>query len=82
MPAPIPPNDTASTEGTRRGKVTGFDPHRGLGTVLGDDGTEFPFHCVSIADGSRDIAVGEIVEFGVAFKVKRDEAVLIRPVAG
>jgi len=70
-----------SAGGLRRGRVDEFDGHRGLGTVVCDDGSVFPFHCVSIADGSRDIAVGQEVEFGVEFKVKREEAVAIRPVS-
>ena len=54
--------------------------HRGLGEIADDSGTVWPFHCVSIADGSRDIAVGTRVEFAVEFRVKRDEAVAITPV--
>ena len=65
--------------GRRPGRVTGFDVHRGLGEITDDSGTVWPFHCVSIADGSRDIAVGTRVEFAVEFRVKRDEAVAITP---
>ncbi|MFM8794997.1 MAG: hypothetical protein ACKOFF_09000 [Acidimicrobiales bacterium] len=64
----------------RSGTVTAFDVHRGLGGVTDDSGTVWPFHCVSIADGSRDIAVGTRVMFNVEFRVKRDEAVAISPV--
>ena len=41
-----------------RGRVTTFDGHSGLGIVTADDGTDYPFHCVEIADGSRTIEIG------------------------
>lgn len=65
---------------TRTGTVTAFDSHRGLGEVAGSDGAVWPFHCVSIADGSRDIAVGQKVEFEVDYRVLRLEAVDIRKI--
>ncbi|MGQ0825808.1 MAG: cold-shock protein [Actinomycetota bacterium] len=46
-----------------RGTVTAFDDHRGIGTLTGDDGREYPFHCTQIADGTRAIAVGTAVTF-------------------
>ena len=49
----------------RRGAVASFDEQVGLGTVRGDDGTEYPFHCTQIADGSRNIPEGATVEFEV-----------------
>jgi cold shock protein len=49
-----------------RGEVTAFDEPRGLGTITTADGTELPFHCTAIADGSRTIPVGEQVRFVVA----------------
>ena len=63
-------------EGTskRTGIVESFDAHAGLGVVRGDDGTGWPFHCIAIADGTRDIAAGTRVEFVVRFHVARDEA--------
>jgi hypothetical protein len=39
----------------------------------------FPFHCVSIADGSRVIAVGAKVSFDALLKLGRREAGDIRP---
>ena len=39
----------------------------------------FPFHCVSIADGSRTIAVGTKVTFEPLLKLGRREAGTIRP---
>jgi cold shock CspA family protein len=49
-----------------QGTVTHFDAHVGLGTIRGDDGRDFPFHCTQIADGTRLIAVGALVEFNEA----------------
>jgi cold shock CspA family protein len=69
----------ASDRGT--GTVESFDSHAGLGVVRGDDGAAWPFHCVAIADGSRDIAPGTKVSFTVRFHVARDEAFDIAPVA-
>jgi len=40
------------------GVVDDFDPERGDGHLLGDDGRRYYFHCVNIADGSRTIRVG------------------------
>lgn len=51
--------------GTVVGSVSGFDDHRGLGTIAGDDGVEYHFHCTGIADGTRTIAVGSPVRFDV-----------------
>jgi cold shock CspA family protein len=47
------------------GRVTSFDPRRGLGTVREEGGEEFGFHATAIADGSRAIAVGTAVTFVV-----------------
>ncbi len=38
-----------------QGTVRAFNAHRGDGVVIGDDGESYYFHCVNIADGSRDI---------------------------
>jgi CspA family cold shock protein len=56
------------------GTVVAFDREVGLGEVLGDDGVRLPFHCIEIADGSRDIAVGALVRFGHRLKLGRVEA--------
>lgn len=47
----------------RRGLVSFFDDERGLGRVADEDGSELPFHCTAIADGTRTIAVGTPVVF-------------------
>ena len=56
------------------GTVVAFDREVGLGDVRADDGTMFGFHCVEIADGTRDIEVGSAVSFEVMSKFGRYEA--------
>jgi cold shock CspA family protein len=58
----------------KHGTVTAFDEPAGLGTVLGDDGVDYLFHCVEIADGSRQIDVGTAVEFRRLAKLGTYEA--------
>lgn len=63
-----------------RGVVTAFDDPRGLGSIRRDDGTDYPFHCTAVADGSRSIAIGSAVSFSVsAGRMGRWEAVAISP---
>jgi cold shock CspA family protein len=57
-----------------RGTVTSFDKVVGLGEITRDDGSVVPFHCIVIADGSRDIPIGTEVEFDVMCKLGRYEA--------
>jgi cold shock CspA family protein len=57
-----------------RGTVTTFDKVVGLGEITRDDGWVVPFHCIVIADGSRDIPVGAEVEFDLMGKLGRYEA--------
>ena len=59
----------------RRGRVFEFDDSSGLGVVVDEDGGHWPFHCVSIADGTRRIEAGERVVFGLGFCTLRREAV-------
>jgi cold shock CspA family protein len=66
------------SRGPSTGTVTAFDDARGLGEITAADGTLHPFHCVSIADGTRTIEVGNIVTFGVLAKLGRYEAGDIR----
>jgi cold shock CspA family protein len=47
------------------GVVASYDSPRGLGVVRGDDGTEYPFHCTAIADGTREIDPGTQVTFDI-----------------
>ena len=52
--------------GPRLGRVTSFDPTRGLGTVTDDAGAAYAFHATAIVDGSRRIEVGTPVSFSLA----------------
>jgi cold shock CspA family protein len=62
------------------GTVTAFDAERGLGEVTAEDSTAYPFHCTVIADGSRTIAVGTLVDFEViAGRLGHWEAASITP---
>lgn len=66
-------------EGARFGRVHTFDPDRGLGDIVDDDGRRFPFHCTEIADGTRRIEVGAAVRFVELPKLGRYEAGRIEP---
>jgi cold shock CspA family protein len=57
-----------------RGSVVAFDPDAGIGTVRADDGADYLFHCVEIADGTRTIDVGAPVEFRRLAKLGTYEA--------
>ena len=67
------------TGSTLRGEVVAFDRQVGLGEVRAADGTVYPFHCIEIADGSRDIAVGVAVQFSLLGKLGRYEAAGLAP---
>jgi len=56
------------------GIVSQFDGAAGLGVVVDADGREFRFHCVEIADGTRMIDVGTVVEFAMLPKLGAYEA--------
>jgi hypothetical protein len=69
---------TVRTEG--RGRVATFDVEVGLGEVEADDGRRYPFPCVAVADGSRQIDVGAPVAFTIRPGLPgRWEAFDIRP---
>lgn len=61
------------------GTVDSFDESSGLGVIRSDDGELTDFHCVSIADGTRRIGVGEPVEFIPVLVLGRVEASAITP---
>lgn len=61
------------------GTVTDFDEAAGLGMIIDSVGGTWPFHCISIADGSRKIEVGRRVTFSDGLHIGRHEAVDIRP---
>lgn len=66
--------DAPAFEGSRGGVVTDFDTHAGLGYVTDDNGNVYLLHCINIADRSRDIAVGQRVEFSTVTRFGRAEA--------
>lgn len=60
--------------------MASFDESVGLGTIVDPvGGTDFLFHCIEIADGSRSIAIGSEVDFDLLAKFGRWEAANIRP---
>ncbi|MFM7745386.1 MAG: cold shock domain-containing protein [Actinomycetota bacterium] len=66
--------DAPVFEGVRGGVVTDFDTHAGLGYVTDENGNVYLLHCINIADKSRDIAVGQRVEFCTVTRFGRAEA--------
>ena len=66
--------DAPTFEGVRGGVVTDFDTHAGLGYVTSDDGNVYLMHCINIADKTRDITVGQRVEFSSILRFGRAEA--------
>lgn len=60
------------------GTVSQFDGQAGLGVILADDGSAYPFHCAEIADGTRTIDVGAAVAFDVLRKLGEHEAGCLR----
>lgn len=71
----------AENQERRVGQVVAFDARAGLGDIQDQQGTVWPFHCVSLSDGSRNVDVGTQVTFTVRFHVKRDEAFDIEVIA-
>lgn len=71
---------TGSSTGRSTGTVSAFDREVGLGEIADGDGRRIGFHCIEIADGSRDIAVGAVVTFSLLAKLGAYEAADIRPV--
>jgi cold shock CspA family protein len=56
------------------GIVTEFDGPRGLGAVKANDGANYMFHCIEIADGTRTIDVGQHVSFDPLLKFGQYQA--------
>ena len=48
------------------GRVASFDDATGWGEIAADGGTEYPFHCTAIADGTRSVEAGTRVSFWLA----------------
>jgi len=55
-----------------------FDAGVGLGEIEATTGERHPFHCIEIADGTREIAVDAEVSFDLLPKFGRAEAANIR----
>ena len=70
---------TSADAGPLRGRVAEFDVEVGLGVVETSRGDRFMFHCVEIADGTRQIPVGTKVGFEPLAKLGRWEAANLRP---
>ena len=66
--------DAPPVEGTTTGEVVDFDVHAGLGYVRSAAGETYLLHCIEIADGTRDIAVGQRVEFSTITRFGKSEA--------
>ncbi|MFM7686629.1 MAG: hypothetical protein ACKPDI_12005 [Actinomycetota bacterium] len=64
---------------TLHGVVVRFDADSGLGEVESADGRRFPFHCIEVADGTRRVAVGAAVTFGLIAKLGVYEAAQLQP---
>jgi CspA family cold shock protein len=62
------------------GTVSAFDREVGLGTITSVDGSVYEFHCIEIADGTRDIAVGATLSFVLLGKLGRFEAARVTAV--
>ena len=62
--------------------VTEFDEHVGLGVITDGAGTEYPFHCVEIVDGTRTIDDRCGGRFEPMRKLGRVEASGIVPASG
>ncbi len=60
------------------GRVVSFDATVGLGEVESSTGERHVFHCIEIADGTRDLSVGTEVDFDLLHKFGRAEAANIR----
>jgi len=48
---------------TLNGTVHEFDEASGIGVIVSGDDQPFLFQCIEIADGTRDIDVGQAVSF-------------------
>lgn len=60
------------------GRVAAFDSAVGLGEIESPAGDRYRFHCIEIADGTRDIELDVEVRFDLLYKFGRAEAANIR----
>jgi len=66
--------DAPFVEGVLPGLVVEFDSPAGLGYIDSANGNRYLFHCIAIADGSREITVGQKVLFEVVVCFGKSEA--------
>lgn len=66
--------DAPSLAGRHDGVVVEFDAFVGLGYITVANGDKYLFHCIEIADGSRDITVGSTVSFETVERFQHAEA--------
>jgi len=66
--------DAPFVEGVLSGIVVEFDSPAGLGYIDSVSGESYLFHCIAIADGSREIAVGQKVLFEFVMRFAKSEA--------
>jgi len=66
--------DAPFVEGVLSGLVVEFDSPAGLGYIDSANGNRYLFHCIAIADGSREIAVGQKVLFELVVRFEKSEA--------
>lgn len=62
------------------GRVTEFDEAKGLGSVTAENGREYVFHVIEIADGTRTIEIGQQVRFQPLAKFGQFQACKVRKV--
>ena len=60
------------------GTVSAFDAASGLGSIESAEGETHQFHCIEIADGTREVEIGADVSFDLLPKLGRYEAANIR----
>jgi len=65
-----------------KGHVVSFDDPRGVGEIESADGRRLFFHCTAIADGTRTIQPGAVVEFEVIAGEARGVVVATAPGLG
>ena len=66
--------DSPLLTGRHDGVVAEFDAFVGLGYISAANSDKYLFHCIEIADGSRDIPVGCAVSFETVERFHRAEA--------
>ena len=71
---PFVATDAPFVEGVHSGLIVEFDSPAGLGYIDSANGNRYLFHCIAIADGSREIAVGQKVLFELVVRFEKSEA--------